>query len=531
MTAILLPALASGLMLTAAFPGPGLSWLAWLALVPLLFSLRDLSPRDSFAAGFVTGWTNYLTLGYWLIPTIMVYGGVPLAPALSFYVGLGACLAVYTGLFALFISWFRGKPLTCLLAAPVIWVGLEYLRTHLFTGLPWELLGYSQYQHLYLIQMADIAGVYGLSFIIVLVNAAVTALLLLLLKRPWRGTPVGTRAVALMMAGVVVLMGLVWEYGRQRVKTIDAALTGAPRRTIAVIQGNIDQAQKWDAAFQLATVKKHLGLALGILEHDPDLIVMPETALPFYFFYEEALTDLVCRVVRQTGTFFLAGAPAFQRVSGEIRYFNSAFLLTPDGEVGGRYDKTHLVPFGEYVPFGRWLPFIDKLVAGVGDFSPGAAGQVISMDGCGLGVQICYEIIFPGICRRMVKNGADLIVNITNDAWYGRTAAPYQHFSMTVLRAVENRRSLVRAANTGISGFIDPAGRILGSTGLFVDDAPVYQVPIIKGQTVYHHLGDLFAKCCVILLLFVLWQKYAVQYMPKKLRKIFFIAGGGNGGS
>jgi apolipoprotein N-acyltransferase len=517
---ILPPALASGLMLTAAFPSPGLSWLAWVALVPLLFCLRDLSPRWSFAAGFLAGWAHYLTLGYWLIPTIMVYGGVPLAPALAFYLGLGACLAAFTGLFGLMVSRVRGQPPICLLSAPVFWVALEYLRTHLFTGLPWELMGYSQYRNILLIQMADIAGVYGLSFLIVLVNAAVTGLLLRFRRRPWRGMPVTGRAVFLLGAAALMMTAGVCAYGWQRVKTIDHALAGAPTRTIAVVQGNIDQTQKWDAAFQLATVKKHLLLAMETLSRDPDLIVMPETALPFYFYYEESLTDMVCRVVRQTGTFLLAGAPAFERTPTDIRYFNSAFLINPGGEVIGRYDKTHLVPFGEYVPFGRYLPFIEKLVAGVGDFTAGTAGQVIPMDGTQLGVQICYEIIFPDICRRMVKNGADLIINITNDAWYGRTSAPYQHFSMTVLRAVENRRSLVRSANTGISGFIDPSGRIRETTGLFVEAAPVYRVPVFTGRTLYNRTGDLFAKCCVILLLIVILERYIKSYMRKKIRKI-----------
>jgi len=277
-------------------------------------------------------------------------------------------------------------------------------------------------------------------------------------------------------------------------------------------------------------VEKYLALASQAIDHDPDLIVMPETALPFYFFYEKELTDMVRRRARETGVFYLAGAPFFQQDMERAHFYNSAFLINPDGEVMGRYDKTHLVPFGEYVPFGEFLPFIEKLVAGVGDFSPGKADHVIYMNGCGLGVQICYEIIFPDICRRMVKNGADIVINITNDAWYGRTGAPYQHFSMTVFRAVENRRSLVRSANTGISGFIDPAGRIRESTGLFVDAVQVYRVPVKSGQTFYTGKGDLFAKSCAMLLLFVLCQRYAIKYVPEKLRKKFFISGGGNGG-
>jgi len=218
LTARLLPALASGLLLTLSFPGPGISLLAWVALVPLLFSLHDLSPGWSFVAGLIAGWTHYLTLGYWLIPTIMGYGGVPLIPALSFFLVFGGCLAVYTALFAL-------KPLIGLLAAPFLWVGLEYLRTHLFTGMPWGIVGYSQYERLYLIQIADIFGVYGLSFVVVLVNVAFVCLLLLLLKREWRGTSISIRSAAFMVTAVIVVLGAVFFYGFQRLRVIDEALT------------------------------------------------------------------------------------------------------------------------------------------------------------------------------------------------------------------------------------------------------------------------------------------------------------------
>ena len=515
---VLLPALISGLLLTAAFPEAGLSWLAWVALVPLLFSLADLSSKEGFAAGFFTGWIHFLTLGYWLITTIMTYGGVPLLPALMFYLGLAACLAVYFGLFGLLLARLRAGPTVVMAAVPFIWVGLEFLRAHLFTGLPWGLLGYSQFERLDLIQIADIAGVYGISFVIVLTNAALTCLLLWLTKRPWRKMPVKKGTVIVMTAAVLFCLGATGGYGRWRLGKVANALATVPSLTIAVIQGNINQGQKWDRAFRLAVIKKHLALARRTVDKDPDLIVMPETAMPFYFFYEQDLTDMVLAAARDSGTFILTGAPSFETIPGGILSYNSAFLINPAGNVLGRYDKTHLVPFGEYVPFGQYLPFIDKLVAGVGDFTPGTSGRVLSMNGCRLGVQICYEIIFPAICRKMVDNGAEIIVNITNDAWYGRTSAPYQHFSMTVLRAVENRRSLVRAANTGISGFIDPTGHIRDKTGLFVDSTPVYQVPIINGRTFYNRTGDVLAICCLLIVLSVPTREF-LEYLRRKEKK------------
>ena len=193
------------------------------------------------------------------------------------------------------------------------------------------------------------------------------------------------------------------------------------------------------------------------------------------------------------GTDFLFGSPAFSRRAGGIDYQNSAFLIDADGKVRGKYSKAHLVPFGEYVPLKRWLPFLGIMVAQVGDFTAGTVGETISWGGRRLGVLICYEAIFPYIGRAVANNGAQLLVNITNDAWYGFTAAPYQLFSMTVFRAVENRRALVRAANTGISGFVDPAGRVLSKTALFEESAAVMNVPLLSGRTVYARIGDGFA--------------------------------------
>jgi apolipoprotein N-acyltransferase len=172
-------------------------------------------------------------------------------------------------------------------------------------------------------------------------------------------------------------------------------------------------------------------------------------------------------------------------------------LISPEGRPLGKYDKTHLVPFGEYVPLKRWLPFLGKIVAQVGDFSRGRVGANLEWSRGDLGVLICYEVIFPYISRAAVENGAALLINITNDAWYGRSSAPYQHYSMAVFRAVENRRALVRAANTGISGFIDPAGRIRKSTALFEEAAAARRMPLLTVRTIYNRIGDRFAVACI----------------------------------
>jgi apolipoprotein N-acyltransferase len=229
---------------------------------------------------------------------------------------------------------------------------------------------------------------------------------------------------------------------------------------------------------------------------------------------------MVLKGIRQTGTYFLIGSPSFAQERDRFHLFNSAYLVAPNGEVLGRYDKAHLVPFGEYVPFGKYFPFIGKMVEGVGDFKAGEKGKTLAWDTCRLGIQICYEIIFPSLSRALTQNGAALLINMTNDAWYGRSSGPYQHFSMVVFRAVENRRSLIRAANTGISGFIDPAGRILEHSALFEAKAMTRPLPIIRKKTLYTRHGDIFAVGCLAVVLIwgtLSWRRKTVRRFPKKL--------------
>lgn len=507
----LLPAVLSGLLLTAAFPRWNFAAAAWVALVPLLYSLRNVSSWKSFGPGFAAGLVHYLTLGYWLMPTLKNYGGLPLPAALIFSLLLAAYLAIYIGVFAMIVTGIRSGPAITLLTAPAAWVTLEYIRTFLFTGFPWELLGYSQYQQLSLIQLADLTGVYGLSFVIVLVNTALFLAGLALLQKKWQEVRVKKRPALAAVLGALILVAVVWGYGQWRLSRVGQDMSRAEHHRLAVIQGNIDQSLKWDEEFRLDSVRKYLDLAARPEARRADLVVMPETAMPFYFNYDKNLAAMVSRFARDQEIHLLTGAPTVFSQGNDYELYNSAYLIAPTGEVTGRYDKSHLVPFGEYVPLGKWLPLIDRLVVAVGDFEPGDPGRVLNLDNRRLGIQICYEIIFPGGCRQLVAGGADIIINITNDAWYGRTGAPYQHFSMTVLRAVENRRAVVRAANTGISGWVDPRGRIRDATSIFVESVRSYQVPEGRGQTVYGRLGDLFAKFCVIATLFVLWRKYRIN--------------------
>jgi apolipoprotein N-acyltransferase len=490
-------ATASGILLTCSFPATGLSWLAWFSLLPLLIAARDLKFRLSFRLGLLTGLVHYLTLLYWLSYTMETYGHLPVylsIPVLflfSFYLALH--IALFSGLF----TRVSAHPLLSFFMIPLLWVSIEYIRSFLFTGFPWELIAYSQYNSLRIIQISDILGPYGVSFLLAMSNAAFF-IGFLYVKGRWRHERIiSLRDVAISLLIFIFVLAGFWYYGKIRIQNTDRAVSNAPEITISVIQGNISQSEKWDPAFQYATVKKYLKLSSAAAADKPDLIVWPETAAPFYFLYDTGLTKKVQNGVAETDTGFLIGSPSFERDRENIEFYNSAYMLGPDGKVTGKYDKVHLVPFGEYVPLKKWLPFLGKMVEQVGDFSSGRKGSTVGFNGYSIGVLICYELIFSYLPRAEVINGAGMLVNMTNDAWYGKTSAPYQHFSMSVFRAVENRRALVRAANTGISGFIDPAGRITGSTPLFEDAVMTRRVPVLKELTFYTRFGDIFALACL----------------------------------
>jgi apolipoprotein N-acyltransferase len=294
-----------------------------------------------------------------------------------------------------------------------------------------------------------------------------------------------------------------------RIGEIGKAVAKAPTTRVALVQGNIPQDQKWNPAFQISTTKKYVAMTLKAAARHADLVVWPETATPFYFGASPKLTRLVTDAVRQAGIHLLVGSPSVQAEGKKYAYYNSAYMVAPNGRVTGRYDKVHLVPFGEYVPLKRILSFVGKMVAQVGDFSAGEKGRTLAW-GAGhppIGVQICFEIIFPGLSRALVKNGAGLLVNITNDAWFGRSSAASQDFSMAVFRAVENRRSLVRCANTGISGFVDPAGRIMAQTRLFEDAVEVRPVTTLTEMSFYTRFGDVMPILCLIVAGVLIWRR------------------------
>ncbi len=491
-------AASSGFLMTAAFPKADLSWTAWFALVPLLSAMKKSpSAAARFRLGFIAGLAHYMTLIYWVVPTMTTYGHLPLYLSVPVLFLFSAFLAIYLGGFAVLAPLLGKGPVSAMLMPPVVWVGMEYIRSFLFTGFPWELFGHSQFRAIQLIQIADIFGVYGVSFMIVLANTALFHGWVSMRDRTPGEKTQNIRQICLAAGITLAVFSASWFYGGARVNATNRQAAAASGHRIAVIQGNIDQAVKWNRAYQASTVDKYLGLSRSASAGHPALMVWPETATPFYFRHNVELTRRVMAGIREVGVDFLIGSNSVDTRSERYTYYNSAYLVSSNGTVAGRYDKVHLVPFGEYVPFKKWLPFIGKMVEHVGDFRPGRQGETLSWNNEKVGVQICYEIIFPSLSRKAVLNGASILINITNDAWYGRSSAPFQHFSMAVFRAVENKRSVVRAANTGISGFIDPTGRIIAATKLYEDDQMTRVVPMIKETTVYTRIGDAFAIACL----------------------------------
>ncbi len=490
----------SGLLLTCSFPKIGADWVAWFSLVPMLFALQSLPVRNAFYMGLITGVVHYLTLLYWLIPMMETYGNIPLWLGSGLIFLLALYLGSYFAVFSAILKKFCAQPLSIFFLIPVLIVSFEYLRTFLFSGFPWELLGYSQYNRLPLIQISDITGVYGVSFIVALVNGALFIVLLNLTRGRWQDSFVSNKAAAGSAALTALMLAAVILYGNQRIKTIDELQSVSPAAKISVIQGNIDQSKKWESAYQQATVDKYIRLSLSTASESPELIVWPETATPFYFLsrYHLNLTRQIQEGVKRSGVCFLVGSPSYERKGHEINYFNSAYLLNPEGDSTGKYSKVHLVPYGEYIPLKKWFPFLGKLVAQVGDFKSGKKGSTLKWGENRIGIQICFEVIFPDLARAMAKNQAALFVNLTNDSWFGTSSGPYQHFSMTIFRSVENKRALVRSANTGISGFIDPCGRILSKTSLSREASLTQTVPLMKIETMYMIIGDLFALICLV---------------------------------
>jgi len=503
----------TALLLAFAMPGRMGWWpLLFVALIPLFSFILNNKPGRSFLTGFLSGFLYHICLLYWIVIVLGRYGGLPVWFSVPALLLLSLYMSLYMALFAGLLSYIcRQKEhgahacLRLITAAPFLWVAFDWLRSFLFTGFPWMDLGYGLYSQPLLIQAADLGGHHFVSFALVLINA----LFLYVIKRLRRNEQQGSAQDALPVIAALILF-LLGGYSILRYQTLMRQAVNADTMPIAVVQGNIPQDEKWTPDRKISTLERYQVLSKeSVREQQVELVVWPETALPFYP-QNDPLFQQVKDLPQDLHVWLLTGSPYFtlstERESGKpaINYFNSALMISPQGMVTERYNKQHLVPYGEYVPLRRYMPFLEPLVVSAGNFTPGSSLTPLRAGKTKVGVLICYESIFSNIARKQVKKGADLLVNITNDAWYGRSSAPHQSLAMTVFRSVENRRSLIRAANTGISGFVDPLGRVISSSPLFESLVLTADVPVFQGGTVFVRYGFLFGPFCFFMAVFLL---------------------------
>lgn len=476
---IWLLAAASGLLLALSFPPLPFGFIAFVGLVPFFFAVEKRSIGRTFRLGWFTGFVFFASLLYWIAFLDRESG-----PGAIFSLPAMFLLAMYQGFFiAMFAAGLKiartyGR-LPIWLVAPPIWVGFEYLRSLTFMGFPWGQLGYALAPYPTLIQYATVTSVLGSSFFLVLVNTFVFRMVQGSLERRrfW--------GWALL---IVVFVGLVHLSG-SRVMNRDET---RPTVRVAVIQPNIDPNEKINSMQRNLETLFRLS-HLAVLEA-PDLIVWPETALPVDLRYRRVYRKLVETFVRGIKIPLLTGTLDYQyRLDGQYRVYNSAFFFDASGELVDDFAKMHLVPFGEMIPFEDRIEILQKVNLGEGAFSPGDRFTVFPFARAPFAVTICFEVIFPDQVRHFVLKGARMLLNITNDGWFGNTAGPHQHASMAVFRAVENRAGLARAANTGISMFIDPYGRVIAPTDLFTEGYRVSPVRLSTSPTFYTRFGDVFA--------------------------------------
>jgi apolipoprotein N-acyltransferase len=476
--------------------------LAWLAPALLLLGLGGLAPRRAAQLGFAAGVAAHAAILHWIYVVTVVYGRAPVVAGIAGPLGLGCYIGAFTAAFGAGWALFARARLDSPWTAALLWTALDHLRSFALSGFPWATLGYAQHQNASLLAMAPVTGVYGLSFVTVLGGAALArgAADLRARRRP--------RVDVWLALACVLAVHAVGSASRT-----PEAEQDLPRVRVAVLQGNIDQSVKWSEAWADNILANYEDLSREAASRGAEVIVWPESSVPGYVDVDPALRRRLAELARETGATFVLGVMGLefdQPTQGPI-FFDSAVLLDSRGEFGVRYDKAHLVPFGEYVPLRGVLGFFleaiasgmatDNVTAGSGPRALALPGRAGSGEPLTMGVPICYELLFPDLVRRMVDDGAEALLAITNDAWYGRTGAPYQFLAMTAMRSAETRVWTARAANTGVSAIIDSRGRVreqsrIFERGLLVADVPLRPAP--RGGSFYVRHGDVFAGACWI---------------------------------
>jgi apolipoprotein N-acyltransferase len=446
-----------------AFP-LGLAWIG----------LRAVSGRKALRFGWLAGTLAATGCFYWMVIPVQIYGGLPWYIALPCPVLLAAFIGLYFGLFAygMHHAAKRIDGVSLCLLAGFAWASMEMLMGSLFSGFPWMNISSAFAAWPFAVQGASVVGAFGLSG--VFAALAVAALLC------------STYRSALFLT--VALCALLVGFGLYRLSAFDV---GEQDYMVTLVQGNVDQGLKWDPEYQAATIKKYAKLtAEAEAVNHPKVVVWPETAMPFYLQDQTPYRKALETLARETGIPIITGSPAYHVTDMKTRaydLFNRAWLMDSMGLTTQYYDKEHLVPFGEYMPFAKWIPF-KQLVQAAGNFKPGVDNRPLKLNGVALGMLICYEAIFPDLAQQQVERGANVLMNISNDAWFGNTSAPGQHLDLATMRAVEQGRWLVRCTNTGISAFIDPVGREAAVGNQFQAESLSMKIAALTAETVYHRI-------------------------------------------
>ena len=474
----LLPPVATGALVAAPWLDFSFFPLAWVAFVPLVWALAQArTRREALWIGLVAGLATNVPAFYWLVYTIHVFGGFPYPLALFFY----TCLSAFSALqFVLFAAGFRALGFGPLgLAVPVLWVALEFLFPNLF---PWR-MGNSQMEVPVLLQIGDLTGPYGLSFAIVWANAGIA----LALIRPRRWLPLLASAAA---AALVVV------YGAWRMPVVQESIDAAAPVSVGLVQGNVGIYEKGDVALFDINLEKYRELS-GPLQSTVDVLIWPESVAQWWVPVQETQLEPKHNPFVGVQSFLIYGGLAYdyppEGRAAPLTY-NSAFLIDGSGRVHGRYDKHVLIPFGEYIPGASLFPSLYELSPQTGQFTPGTTIQTLDVPGrVRIAPLICYEDVPAGIARLMTAGGAEALLTIFNDAWFGRSMAPYQHEAIAIWRAIENRRYFLRVGNAGVSGVVDPFGRVVDRLGMFTAEALRAEIRPLRLETVYTRYGDVFA--------------------------------------
>jgi apolipoprotein N-acyltransferase len=486
----LICSLFSGVLYGLSFPPANFSSLAWICFVPLLtrtaFSpARDPSSRSSLIHGFAAGFLANLLIFCWLWKTFDA-AGISRLTTFGCWIALASVLGIYFSLFSFFYDSLPAsfhKPLL----TSALWVTLEGIKSHILTGFPWALLSHTQSHNKPLLQLASVTGADGISFLLIAFNVALAQLV---------SKKFQSNALRWSLASVAIVVVGTCLWGHHRLTRADGVTPSTKIVKVGILQGNIDQYQKWDNAYEANIRAQYEKLSDEAARWHPDLIVWPESAVPGWFPNQPFYREWVMKVVAKSKVPHLIGSVTNE--SGKD--LNAAFLIDPSGKIMGRYAKQHLVPFGETIPFGgfmkRWIPYLGQL----GEFGADDKPVLFDLEGIRLAVNICYEAMFAGLVRQEVRMGADLIVNITNDGWFLKTGAPEQHYVTNIFRAVENGRPVIRAANTGISAVIDAFGRERLRTSLLTGGAWFAEVPVQSNNTFYLRHGPWFDWFCALLL-------------------------------